>query len=114
MRAAIVYAAVTLALLVAGCSIDPAEGINCDKMPKTADKDRCNYNKSIIKVSSVECKNIMNDTYRRQCIDDVAVLLRDYTPCKQHDKASQRDACEGKVSDVRKKVREENQQPKPT
>ncbi|MFH0863225.1 MAG: hypothetical protein V1875_09405 [Candidatus Altiarchaeota archaeon] len=93
--------------LMAGCAENQAN-FDCDKILKNAEREECTYNKSMIMLSSVECTNIMNETMKKDCIDQIGIRLLDYIPCKQHDKSSAKDNCEGKVSAARKRAKEAN------
>ena len=101
--------AVLLVLAVSGCSYyDRPQDVDCDAdyLQDRVQRDLCYYNKSVISYSAIMCKDkIDNATLRDRCIDDVAIALGDFYPCRQHDKPSKRDACEAKVGESRREDR---------
>jgi hypothetical protein len=109
MKTLALLAAAAAIALVCGCAEpDPNLSRDCNKITNVYDMNVCFYNKSVSKLSSAACTDIMNETMKAECISQVAVRLLDYMPCKQQDKAAKKDACEARVSDARKKAREAN------
>jgi len=107
MRGLATAISVLAILVICGCAGNQPS-TDCDKILKKAERDDCQYNKSMFMMSSVECTNIQNETMKRDCIDQIGVRLLDYIPCKQQDKSSTKDGCEAKVSAARKKAKEAN------
>jgi hypothetical protein len=106
MRLWFVLAAILLSVLLAGCyEGDPMLALDCKKIKATADRDMCYYNQSLAKTMALSCEDISAEDLRVKCVDTIAVNLADYYTCTRHSKMYQRDACEAKVSEVRKKAR---------
>jgi len=98
--------AAALALLISGClANDASQAVDCDKLSKSGDRDGCIFNKSVSKLNVGGCVDIGDVKVKADCIDNVSVGLRDYLPCRTHDKMPARDRCETKVAEARKKMR---------
>jgi hypothetical protein len=95
-------------IMVCGCAENPNIQANCDKLAKTAEKDQCFYNRSIGMLSAPVCTDIVNETLKAKCINEVAVRVLDYLACNQHDKMPAKDLCERLVSDARKEAKKAN------
>ena len=102
-------AAVLLIVLTAGCVKLTPDKVDCDRLVDIEQRNECLYNQSVNNLDTSTCGNIMGMEMRVNCVDDIAVKLLDYYPCRQLDKAIQRDACEAKVSDARRIAREHKQ-----
>ncbi len=99
--------AAALALLVSGCvANDASQAVDCDKLVKSGERDQCIFNKSVSRLNVGGCVDIGDLKVKADCIDNVSVGVRDYLPCRTHDKMPARDRCEAKVADARKLVRQ--------
>jgi len=103
-------ALLTLMVLVAGCIQLSHPRVDCNKLVDTKQRNECLYNRSIASLDTSSCSNIIGEALRVKCIDEVAVEVLDFYPCKQQDKQYQRDACETKVGEARKVAREKMKQ----
>jgi hypothetical protein len=112
MRLEIILGTILVVAAFAGCaSQDSALSIDCKKVKASADRDMCYYNQSIAKTMALSCEDINNENLKTKCVDTIAVNLQDYYTCNRHDQVYKRDACEAKVSEVRRKAREDAARP---
>ncbi len=108
MRLAV--ALMLLVLLVSGCEhYERAEDVNCDLIEDKDVADECMYNKSTAASNAALCRDIFDEDLRKKCINDVAISLLDFWPCRQHDRRPDRDRCELLVGDARKAARDEGE-----
>ncbi|MBD3388254.1 MAG: hypothetical protein GF416_04170 [Candidatus Altiarchaeales archaeon] len=108
MRVLYLLAAVAVVLSISGCDYYDQPGqIDCETITDRAAYEDCLYNKSVYDLNAVGCRDIMDADRRAQCIDEVSIAVLDYFPCRQHDRMSQRDACEAKVGEARRAARNE-------
>ena len=91
---------------VSGCEHYAQPGkVDCSKIVDKHENDVCLYNKSVFDLNSMTCRDIMDTELRGKCIDEIAVRLLDFYPCRQHDKMAKKDACESLVGDARRATR---------
>lgn len=99
--------AAAIVLLISGCVSNDAPQVDCDKLVKSGERDQCIFNKSVSRLNVGGCVDIGDAKVKADCIDNVSVGVRDYLPCRTHDKMPARDRCEAKVADARKLMRQE-------
>ena len=108
MQARLILLLSLAAVIISGCVKLTATAVDCDKLLDLGDRNECIFNKSINKLDTVSCTNIMNDTMKGDCINQIAIIMLDNYPCRQHDRMSRRDECERKVSEAKRKAKNAN------
>lgn len=98
---------VYLALLVfvLGCTGAPPE-VDCNKILDTKASQECVMNQSLAKLDASKCDDILDDEVKTQCIDQIAVKVLEYYPCKFQNTRPKQDACESKVGKARREARD--------
>ena len=98
------FIALALVAFVCGCTMVTPR-VDCSKITDSLDSERCYYNRSVETMDVGMCGNIMDIDLSKKCINDVAITVKDYLPCKAHQRRPDRDRCELLVSDARKKTK---------
>ena len=104
MRVQLALLALVSVLLVAGCG-SRGGGLTQEECNRVMDKtirSQCMLNMSITNKNPAYCKDIPDLETRRNCIDEISMMLGQDMYCINHEKLSGKEECERKVAAANK------------
>ncbi|MFH1055179.1 MAG: hypothetical protein V1744_03670 [Candidatus Altiarchaeota archaeon] len=94
------------AVIIPGCVTTSTPEVRCEALTTVNEMNLCMYNRSVKRLDYASCADILNETIKANCINDIAVSVRNSYPCKEHNRMINRDKCERLVSAAKRADKE--------